>query len=339
MAHNLDPATMVINPTFNQTAGRSSALTQGKVPTTPMSSLTSNPTTRTVQGDATGLPQHLDPVARYSLHGSAPTIPSNDLAFALTTFSYGGSQMDMGAIARGWGAAPSQGSSFNFNPPLLRPNTGQMAPTLGQLAGAPATSLYTDPPQQPAINGPGSNNSHLISNVLPPVHTSTPSVTASGTGPYPAPKQPAPPPAGTPSLSTAVSTPIDSRGQRHCSHLSQEFGEGIPQMLGDMRDFIVSIAASVNGLKDAVSDLQAGQSTPGDFDPIPERKKRSRGRKVRRNKRGAARDPRSRCQNMEAHAGDNSIADDEDEGNDIEEQKKISQLRVGVVSCIPQLYS
>lgn len=110
-------------------------------------------------------------------------------------------------------------------------------------------------------------------------------------------------------------------------------------MLGDMRDFIVSIAASVNGLKDAVSDLQAGQSTPGDFDPIPERKKRSRGRKVRRNKRGAARDPRSRCQNMEAHAGDNSIADDEDEGNDIEEQKKISQLRVGVVSCIPQLYS
>lgn len=167
----------------------------------------------------------------------------------------------------------------------------------------------------------------------PPVHTSTPplAVTSSSTEVPPIPGQPDQPRTNEQPLSLTAPTPPAPAGtgqQQRRSGPSNTLGQEIPQMLGEMREVISNLAVSVNSLKDAVSDLRAGQSTPGSSGSAPVRGS-GRGRGPRRG-RG-----RGRNEATGGPAGD--VADDEGQGDGDDGEGKDYKLRVSVVTHVRQL--
>ena len=115
-------------------------------------------------------------------------------------------------------------------------------------------------------------------------------------------------------------TSVGAGGWR--SRPSSTFGQEIPLILGEMRDVIGNLAASVNGLKDVVSDLQVGRNAGS---------RRGRGSRGRRGRGGGGVRGRNQSQSTGGPVGDDYVADDESrEDEDYGEQKNY-KLRVSII--------
>ena len=149
--------------------------------------------------------------------------------------------------------------------------------------------------------------------------------------------------AGGAPLSPTSPVPSSSGWNRQHSRHPNTFGQDVPQMLGEMKDVIANLAASVNGLKDAVSDLRTRQSPPTGLGSVPVRRsEKGKGRARRDGGISDSGEPRDGV-GVGDRVDDDSVADDEgevdeDEVDDNSEQG-IVRIRVGVVACIPRLYS
>ena len=98
-------------------------------------------------------------------------------------------------------------------------------------------------------------------------------------------------------------------------------------MLGEMRDVIDNLAVSVNGLKDVVSDLRAGQSTDSNSTPV-RGSGRGRGSRGRRGGGRGGVGEGNRNQNTDVHMGNDYVADDEGQEDEDHRKPKNYKLRV-----------
>ena len=107
-------------------------------------------------------------------------------------------------------------------------------------------------------------------------------------------------------------------------------------MLGEMRDVIDNLAVSVNGLKDAVSDIRAGQSMDSSSTPVRDS---GRGRGLR-GRRGGGRGgvgEGNRSQSTGGRVNNDYAADDEGQEDEDHRQPKNYKLRVSDIIHVPRL--
>ena len=146
---------------------------------------------------------------------------------------------------------------------------------------------------------------------------------------------------GDPPISPTTPTSTGSGHQQRRSRSSHSTGQGIPQMLGEMRDVIGSLAMSVDGLKDVVSDLRAGRTTGPSSTPA-RGSGRGRGSRGRRGRGNESRGVRSgvggggRGQSVGGPVGDDHTADadDESQGDEDSKEPKDYKLRVSAITHV-----
>ena len=247
-----------------------SPISEGAVSTTPMFSLAINPIVRqpssVTRNNITGVAQYLGGLEYFAQYNSASTIPTTNPAFTSIMGPPANiSQIGMGLATLGGGSTHSQDDPLPFRPLHFGPDTGQTTPILEQVAGvSTASPRISDPPpgpsdpplQRAAASEPNSHTSLMNVGHLPLGGTSTPPVTASSAEPPPAPRRLDQSHTYEPLLSPTTPTPVD-RGRQRLRSRPNTLSQEIPQMLGEMKNVIVNLATSVNGLKDAVSDLRS----------------------------------------------------------------------------------
>jgi hypothetical protein len=287
------------------------------------------------QGKIVEVPEHFDELPTPPEHVSTPqkTQPTSSL---ITGLSRGVTRMNLGLGVAAESLHP-RGNTFT----LRSPPFGRKTSNLGQSAAA-SSSRTVDPPsrssvssQQPTV--PDERSPHVsqmdVDHSSPSRVSTPPPAAASFSIPSPPiPEQSEPQHAGGPPLSPTTPTPVGAGRQRWRSRTSYTFGQEIPQMLGDMKDVIGDLAASVNGLKDVVSDLRAGQGIPGGFGSTSARSSGRRGSGRGRSSGGQRGGERGR--GTGGPVGDDYTADDEGQEDEDQREPKNPQLRVSAVTHI-----
>jgi hypothetical protein len=201
------------------------------------------------------------------------------------------------------GPAYLQGDVFSHRSPHLGSNTERTASPFEQVAGASAHMDIDHPPPSPG------QSSQFRTNESP--------------------------------LSPTTPTPTGGRRQRQRPSQSDTYGKEIPQMLGNVRDIMSNLATSIEGLKDAIYDLRTQQNTPGGSGSVPAHSSRKGKERARRDGGGGDSGGRpqsgtgggSRAQNAGGHLGDEYIADDEGQEDEVEEPiGKDYKLRVSSIT-------
>lgn len=341
---NATPTTMV-TPTFNRTAGPSSGVTQGMVVrrneglvSSPLrdvakvsSTLVSNTPTNSIPWQFSDVPYgyivEVPEVCSDSVH-TAPqehvfTIPRIQRIVNPTAgLSSGVARMNLGLVS-----ANPQDNAFSLGSPPFgrRTSTPRRSP-----------STFSVPPQQPATVGERSpHTSRMDIDDPSPGRASTPpppAATSFNLGSPPALGRSNRPHSNEPLVSPTSPTPIGAGRQRQRPRPSHMSGQEIPQMLGEMRDVIGNLAASVNGLKDAVSDLRAEQRTAGSSGQTSTRQSGGRRGSGRGRGFGSQRGGgRGQNESTGGFFGDNYVADDEGQGDEDHGEPKNYKLRVSVV--------
>ena len=256
------------------------------------------------------------------------------------------SQAGIVSFTLGEGSAYSQDDPSTLGFPHLGPDTRRTASILEQVPGVSRPSPHTaDPPpgppdplqQQAAASEPDSRSSQTIADQSPR-RILIPPVNAPVMEPIPGQSSELHTDEAPPSPTTP--TPVGRGRQRWRPRQSNTINQEIPQMLGEMRTVIGDLATSVNGLKDAVSDLQSSQNTSGGFGSAPVRssgKGKGKGRaKTGGGFQGAA--GGGQGQSASGHVGEEYVADDEGQGDDVERPKNY-KLRVSFVPHVRRFWS
>lgn len=308
------------------TASRSAGITAGRrgglihlpyqstsaVFSTPVMNLNSSETAGPSSGITQGMAVHND------MHPTIAASTTPPFSPAIHQFSWQPPDVTHGRIEE----ITQDFSGLGYHTPPERAPTTTTQPT---------SSRTPDPPSRPPvllITGERSfHTAHMDANHpstghatpdVPPVAQTTPST----------PWQSDSPRTSEFPLSPTSPTPAGTGRRRH-SYASRTFGREIPQMLGEMRDVIGNLAVSVNGLKDVVSDLQAGQSTGSGSVPV-RGSRRGRGSRGQRGRgRGGVRRG-NQSQSTGGPVGDDYVADDESQ-DDVDHGEPRSKLRVSIV--------
>ena len=210
------------------------------------------------------------------------------------------------------------GDQGRHAPPEHASTTPTIQPTASRNIDLPSGPSTLS--QERLINGEASHTLHTDINhptpgppstVFPPVTPSSTPVLGNLGQPFTS--------ESFPSLTTP--TPVEA-GQRRRSRPSNTIGQEIPQMLGEMKDVIGNLAASVDSLKGVVSDLQVGQNT---------RSGRGRGSRGRRGRGRGGVIGGNQSQGTGGPVADDYAADDESREDEDQRRLKIYKLRVSIV--------
>lgn len=331
------------------------------VPTTPATGLTPNPSSNATRNGVGTVARRHDGLLHLPFHNTeaVSTTPAIDPTFNQTagpssgiapTFnpiagpSSGVTQMNTGVVSRGGGgSAYSRGSLFSLGSPPFGSNTRRTTATPEQVVEVSTPSSHTpDHPHGPLVlsrrltitDGQNSHTSQTDGDHAHRGRTPTPLSSAAGSNAE-TPRAPDFPYVNDPPISPTTPTSTSSGHQRRRSRSSNASGQEIPRMLGEMREVIGTLAMSVNGLKDVVSDLQAGQSRGPGTTPVrgSGRGRVSGGRRGGNGNRGVQGGVGggSQHQSTGGLAGDDYVADDEGQGDEDREEPKNYKLRVSVV--------
>ena len=334
---NTEPisATSTINLTPDGAAGSSSGITQGMTvryrdetvyPPPP------NISSMSMFGPAINPTTSIPYLGYHAPAERVPTIPMIGPTFdSLLT---GTTQMDLGIFTHG-------GSRFTPQHSIPEPPSGPSTLSQQWEVTDEQDSRTSHMDVDHEIHGRESHFSrpdlyHANTERVSTTSAAIPHVSAPATEPAPGQSSQLHTPETLPSPPTP--TPVGSGRRRGRSRQSNAIDQEIPQMLGEMRTVIGDLATSVNGLKDAVSDLRSGQNTLGGFGAASVRnsgKGKGRARTGGGNNNSGGTQSSSGGGSQSRGAGDEYVADDEGQGDEVERPKNY-QLRVSyfVHACL-----
>ena len=348
--HNIElvSTTPTINSIFHYNAGPSSGIMQGTVShrygelgdsphqNVPAASTAPafDPTVNSVTCPPSSIAQGNTELVR-SPSEHIPTISTIRPTFnSITGLSSGVMQMDVETASHSGGGSvyPHDNPFFPFSPPIdANAEQTTLVPERATEVFAPFTHS-ADP-----LPGPSSSSHQLTAIRGRSFRTSWTGADLASLGHAPTLHT------GDPPISPTTPTSTGSGHQRRRSRSSHTTGQGIPQMLGEMRDVIGSLAMSVDGLKDVVSDLRAGQNPGPGSTPVrgSGRGNDSRGRRGRVNASRGVRGGVGRGERSEGGPiGDDRTADadDESQGDEDPGERKDYKLRVSFIVHVQQLW-
>ena len=340
--------TPAINSIFHYNAGPSSGIMQGTVShryelgdsphqnvpaasTAPAFDLTVNsiicPPSSIAQGNAT------EPIRSSSEH--IPTTSTIQPTFnSITGLSSGVMQMDVESASHS-GGGPAYLHDNHFSPPIDA-NAERTTPVPERVTEASVPFAHTADP----LPGPSSSPHQLTAIRGRSFRTSWTGADLASLGHTPTLHSDDLP------ISPTTPTSTGSGHQRRRSRSSYTTGQAIPQMLGEMRDVIGSLAMSVDGLKDIVSDLRAGQNPGPGSTPVrgsgrgnDSRGRRGRGNGSRGVSGGVGRGERSQVTGGPVGDDRAADADDESQGDEGSGETKDYKLRVSDIAHVRRAWN